>query len=265
MTAGLVTESLDMMHTPTTGIIADDEDLPRQDLRRALESLWPELKIVAECEHGEEALEAIDRLHPHVAFLDIRMPGLNGIDIAHAASGRCHVVFVTAYDRYALDAFDAGALDYVLKPFNRERLGEAIKRVQQRTALPPPDLSEALRSLERHLRERQETKRLHWVSANAGNVIKIIAVDDIVYFESDEKYTRVVTAEEQAHVRMPLKDLLACLDSDRFWQIHRGIVVQADKIACVRRDEMGRFLVDMRSVQEPLRVSQAYAWRFKAM
>jgi DNA-binding LytR/AlgR family response regulator len=253
------------MHTPTTGIIADDEDLPRQDLQRALKSLWPELKIVAECEHGEAALEAIDRLRPHVAFLDIRMPGLSGIDIAHAASGRCHVVFVTAYDRYALDAFDAGALDYVLKPFNRERLGEAIKRVQQRTALPAPDLSEALRSLEQHLRGRQETKLLHWVSANAGNVIKIIAVDDVVYFESDDKHTRVVTAEDQAHVRMPLKDLLAGLDPDRFWQIHRGIVVQAEKIACVRRDEIGRFLIDMRGTRESLRVSQAYAWRFKAM
>jgi DNA-binding LytR/AlgR family response regulator len=254
-----------MPRAACTAIIADDEDLPRSDLRRALARLWPELEIVAECEHGTEALEAIESLRPAIAFLDIRMPGLTGIDVAHAASGCCHVVFTTAYDHYAVDAFQAGALDYLLKPFGNDRLAQTVARLRERIATPAPDLLSTLQAIEQEMRTRQSVQRLRWISANAGDTIKIFPIDDILFFEADDKYTRVVTADDEAHIRMTLKELLAGLDPDRFWQIHRGLIVQADRIARVRRDELGRHVVELRGRDEQLRASQAYAWRFKAM
>lgn len=248
-----------------TAIIADDEDLPRGELRRMLEQAWPELRIVAECEHGVDALDAIESHAPDVAFLDIRMPGLSGLDVAHATAGRCHVVFTTAYDQYAINAFAAGAIDYLLKPVAVDRLTQAIERARQRIEAQQPaaDLTELMSELDRRL--RPSTERIRWISAGMGDTIKLFQVERIVYFESDEKYTRVVAADDEGHVRKPLKELLAGLDSDLFWQIHRSMVVRADAIARVRRDEMGRLTVELRDRPEKLKVSQGYAWRFKAM
>ena len=249
-----------------TAIIADDEDLPRKELRRMLAELWPELVIVAECEHGADALEAIHAHAPDIAFLDIRMPGMSGIDVANAIKGRCHAVFTTAYNNHAIDAFAAGAIDYLLKPIARERLIEAIARLKERLSSKQavPDMSQLMAELDKRLRA-PAVEKIRWISASVGDTIKMFPVDKILFFTSDEKYTRVVTDEDEAHVRKPLREIIDGLEPELFWQIHRGTVVRADAIARAHRDEMGRVTVELRGSKETLKVSQAYAWRFKPM
>ena len=259
-----------------TALIADDEDLPRAELRRMLAVAWPELRVVAECEDGPAAVEAIDIHAPHVAFLDIRMPGMNGLDVARAASGRCHTVFTTAYDSHAVAAFDAGAVDYLLKPINAERLAQAVARLRERLRSPAalPDLDALLQRLGQRLSARGDggaaavadgPPRLRWLSASVGETIKMFAIDEVLFFQSDEKYTRVVTASDEAHVRKPLREITDRLDPDDFWQVHRGAVVRASAIARAQRDELGRITLHLRQHRETLAVSQAWAWRFKPM
>jgi DNA-binding LytR/AlgR family response regulator len=250
----------------TTAIIADDEDLPRKDLRRMLAELWPELEILAECEHGTEALEAIHQHHPDIAFLDIRMPGMTGLDVANATKGRCHAVFTTAYDNHALEAFSAGAIDYLLKPISNDRLVDAIARLKARlaTKAPPSDLSQLMQELDKRLRA-PAAEKIRWISASVGDTIKMFSIDKILFFTSDEKYTRVVCTDDEAHVRKPLKEIIEGLDPEIFWQIHRSVVVRADAIAKAHRDELGKVTVELRGTKETLKVSQAYAWRFKPM
>ncbi len=249
-----------------TAIIADDEDLPRKELRRMLAELWPELIIVAESEHGADALEAIYAHTPDIAFLDIRMPGMSGLDVANAIKGRCHAVFTTAYDNHAIAAFAAGAIDYLLKPISRERLVEAIVRLKERLnhKQDGPDLSQLMAELDKRLRA-PEVEKIRWISASVGDTIKMFPVDKILFFTSDEKYTRVVSSEDEAHVRKPLKEIIDGLDPEIFWQIHRSVVVRAEAISRAHRDEMGRVTVELRGCKETLKVSQAYAWRFKPM
>jgi DNA-binding LytR/AlgR family response regulator len=251
-----------------SAIIADDEDLPRKELARLLGELWPELQILAECEHGTEALEAIQQHQPDIAFLDIRMPGMTGMDVAQAVKGRCHAVFTTAYDNFALEAYTAGALDYLLKPIARQRLIETITRLQERlrTRQTVPDLQSVMAELDKRLRsESSETQRIRWINASVGDTIKMFPIEKVLFFESDEKYTRVVCSDDEAHVRKPLKEIIEGLDGEVFWQIHRSAVVRADAIAKAHRDEMGRISVELRGHKEKLKVSQAYAWRFKPM
>ncbi len=250
----------------TTAIIADDEDLPRKDLRRMLAELWPELEILAECEHGTEALEAIHQHQPDIAFLDIRMPGMTGLDVANATKGRCHAVFTTAYDNHALEAFSAGAIDYLLKPISNDRLVDVIARLKARlaTKAPPSDLSQLMQELDKRLRA-PAAEKIRWISASVGDTIKMFPIDKILFFTSDEKYTRVVCTDDEAHVRKPLKEIIEGLDPEIFWQIHRSVVVRADAIAKAHRDELGKVTVELRGTKETLKVSQAYAWRFKPM
>jgi DNA-binding LytR/AlgR family response regulator len=251
-----------------TALIADDEDLPRAELRRMLAQAWPELRIVAECEHGPAAVEAIEAQRPEVAFLDIRMPGMSGLDVARAASGRCHIVFTTAYDHYAVAAFDAGAVDYLLKPIAADRLAQAVQRLQERLAArqAAPDIGDLIARLSGHLQPRDGgPARLRWVSASVGDTIKMFGIDEILFFQSDEKYTRVVTAGDEAHVRKPLKEIADGLDPEMFWQVHRGTIVRATEIARAHRDEMGRITLTLKHHPDKLAVSQAYAWRFKPM
>ena len=261
------------MNTAPTAVIADDEDLPRAELRRMLAQAWPALQIVAECEHGPAAVDAIDTLQPAMAFLDIRMPGLSGLDVARAASGRCHTVFTTAYDSHAVAAFDAGAVDYLLKPIAADRLAQAVARLQARLAAQQPaaDLDALVSRLAGRLAATPGAVRpatappLRWVSASVGETIKLFAIDEILFFQSDEKYTRVVTATDEAHVRKPLKELAEGLDAEVFWQVHRGVIVRASAIARAQRDDMGRITLHLRQHADTLSVSQAYAWRFKPM
>lgn len=254
--------------TTATALIADDEDLPRAELARMLAAAWPGLRIVADCEHGPAAVEAIDEHRPDIAFLDIRMPGLSGLDVARAASGRCHVVFTTAYDSHAVEAFEAGAVDYLLKPVHAARLAQAVQRLQERLAAraPAAELDGLVERLAARLRGGEpEAPRLRWISASVGDVIKMFSIDEVIFFQSDEKYTRVVTAGDEAHVRKPLKEITAGLDPEAFWQVHRGVVVRADRIARATRDDLGRITLQLKGHGEALAVSQAYAWRFKPM
>lgn len=254
-----------MLHA--TALIADDEDLPREELKRLLRQLWPTLEIVAECEDGLEAAAAIKRLRPDIAFLDIRMPGLSGLDLAVQAGLVCELVFTTAYDSHALQAFETGALDYLLKPLSADRLAQAVSRLQQR--LSDRDAGQQAQQAWSTLRERSGPsplpQPLRWISASAGDTIKLFSVDELIFLQSDEKYTRVVTARDEAHVRTPLKELALGLDEDRFWRISRGVIVRADAIAAVRRNELGRYLIGLREHPEVLTASAAHAWRFKPM
>jgi DNA-binding LytR/AlgR family response regulator len=275
-----------MTRTHPTALVADDEDLPRAELRRMLARAWPELEIVAECEDGPAAVEALAEQAPDVAFLDIRMPGASGLDVARAAAGRCHVVFTTAYDNHAIAAFEAGAVDYLLKPIAAERLAQAVARVRERLAAraAAPDLTPLVERLaaELALRARDErdgerdgerggergsapAPRLSWLSASVGDAIKLFGIDEVLFFQSDEKYTRVVTARDEAHVRKPLKEIADGLDPEVFWQVHRGTIVRAGEIARAVRDELGRLTLHLKHHRETLAVSQAWAWRFKAM
>ncbi len=264
------------MNTVATALIADDEDLPRAELRRMLALAWPELRVVAECEDGPSAMEALQAGQPDVAFLDIRMPGASGLQVAQAVlaqaagdGGRaCHVVFTTAYDSHAVAAFEAGAVDYLLKPVAAERLAQAVVRLRQRLAAREPVAPQAMASLIEQLAGRLQAgsaPRLRWVSASVGETIKLFGIDEVLFFQSDEKYTRVVTANDEAHVRKPLKELMEGLDPEEFWQVHRGLVVRASAIARAQRDELGRITLQLRQHPERLAVSQAWAWRFKPM
>jgi len=259
-----------MPRTHPNAVIADDEDLPRAELRRMLAQAWPALEIVAECEHGPAAVEAIAEHAPDVAFLDIRMPGSSGLDVARAAAGRCHVVFTTAYDNHAIAAFEAGAVDYLLKPIAVERLAQAVARLQERLAAKAaaPDLGSLVEQITARLRSEgtgAEVPRLRWVSASVGDTIKLFGIDEVLFFQSDEKYTRVVTERDEAHVRKPLKEIADGLDPEVFWQVHRGTIVRASEITRAVRDELGRFTLHLKRHKETLAVSQAWAWRFKPM
>lgn len=252
-------------HAPTA-ILADDEDLPRAELRRMLATAWPELRVLAECEHGPAAVEALDAQQPDIAFLDIRMPGQSGLDVARAASGRCHIVFTTAYDSHAVSAFEAGAVDYLLKPISADRLAQTVQRLKDRLAAKAdvPALEPLVAQLAARL-QGVPAQKLRWVSASVGDTIKLFGVDEVLFFQSDEKYTRVVTATDEAHIRKPLKEIADGLDGDEFWQVHRGLMVRASAIARAQRDELGRITLHLRNHPEKLAVSQAWAWRFKPM
>lgn len=254
------------MNTVPTAILADDEDLPRAELRRMLASAWPELKLLAECEHGPAAVEALDALEPDIAFLDIRMPGRSGLDVARAASGRCHIVFTTAYDSHAVSAFEAGAVDYLLKPIAADRLAQTVQRLKERLAnqTAAPALEPLVAQLAARL-QSSPAQKLRWLSASVGDTIKLFGIDEVLFFQSDEKYTRVVTAQDEAHVRKPLKEIAESLDEDEFWQVHRGVLVRASAIARAQRDDLGRITLHLRNHAEKLAVSQAWAWRFKPM
>ncbi len=251
---------------PPTAVIADDEDLPRAELRRMLADAWPGLRVVAECEHGPAAIEAIEEHRPDIAFLDIRMPGSSGLNVARAASGRCHVVFTTAYDSHAVEAFDAGALDYLLKPVRSDRLAQTVARLQQRLQAhgAAPVLDGLVERLAAQMKP-PEVARLRWISASVGDTIKMFSIDEVLFFQSDEKYTRVVTVGDEAHVRKPLKEIAEGLDGDAFWQVHRGVIVRAAAIARAQRDDLGRITLHLKGHAEKLAVSQAYGWRFRPM
>ena len=253
----------------TRAVIADDERLMREQLRSRLQELWPELEIVAEAKNGAEAVEMVSAQRPQVVFLDIRMPAKTGIEAAReiaALPGRVpEIVFVTAYDEYAIDAFKQGVIDYVLKPAERERLAVTVERLKQRLAAPS-DSADALQQALARLAEKLEPQaRLRWIQASIGAEIRMIPVDEVLFFVSDEKYTRVQTACQEALIRKPIKELIAELDPAQFWQIHRSTLINTQAIAGVSRDERGRQLVAIKGRPEKLEVSRSYAHLFKGM
>lgn len=251
-------------------VIAEDEELLRNALSKLLAQAWPQLRIVAECEDGGSALEAIAEHQPEVAFLDIRMPGLTGLEVAEAvveASPKTQIVFVTAYDQYAIDAFDKGAVDYLLKPISPERLAATVQRLQARLAQGAPD-AEALAALVRQLGARLPAgpaEPLVWVTASAGKDTRLIMVDDVAYFQADHKYTVVMTADGESLLRKPIRELLEVLDPAIFKQIHRSTIVNLKAIASIARDDTGKGTVKLKSRPETLTVSQPFMALFRNM
>ena len=277
----------------TRALIADDERLMREQLRARLQEVWPELEIVAEAKNGLEVVALTEQHHPNIVFLDIRMPGLTGVDAARQiaqlptydeADGwpGCEIVFITAYDQYAVQAFEQGVVDYVLKPAERERLMVTVQRIRQRMAerakhsaegadaddapLPAhtPDMQQLLQRLAGQLNP-QASAKLQWIQATVRQAIQMIPVEDVLFFISDEKYTRVQTATVEALIRKPIKELVEEMDMNLFWQIHRSTLVNIKAIAGVSRDERGRQLVSVRGLTEKLEVSRSYTGLFKAM
>ena len=247
-----------------TAIVAEDEGAQRQELLGLLATLWPELDIVAECSDGLAAMEAIHQHAPDIAFLDIRMPGVSGLEVARAASP-AHVVLITAYEEFAIRAFEDGAADYLLKPVQRDRLITTIARLRQRLAddrrHDPVDL---LAALQARLRSG-EARFMSWISASAGDAIRMIAIDDVLCFRAEDKYTCVITAGASAHIRTPLKDMIAQLDPELFWQVHRSAIVRVSAIRAIRRDEDGRLKITLTGSAETIPVSAAFQDRFKPM
>lgn len=249
--------------TPLRAVIAEDEPVLRGELREALGRLWPELAVCAEAADGIEALRALTDHQPHVLFLDIEMPGMTGLEVAKLASGKCHIAFVTAYDKYAVAAFEQGAVDYVMKPFSAARLAATVARLKDKVSGTPANLDGLLRTLSDAARGGKEY--LRWITASQGNELRLITVEEIFYFEADHKYTLVVTAQQQSLIRRPIKELIDELDPHVFWQIHRGTVVNANAIAGVTRDLAGNLRVKLKGRNETLAVSEPYRHLFKQM
>jgi len=249
--------------TRPTALIAEDEPLMRARLKEKLAEAWPELDIVALAADGDQALELLHEWRPQIAFLDIRMPGRTGLDVAAAIGGDCHVVFITAYDQYALSAFDAGAVDYLLKPVESDRLAATVERIKKKLHSPPADLSALVAELRASV--KGDAPRMKWIKAAIGKQVKLIAVDDVVYFQADTKYTRVVLGNGEALIRTPLKELLALLDPDKFWQVHRGTIVNLDAVSGILREDAERQFVLLKHRQERLPISRQFTHLFKQM
>jgi DNA-binding LytR/AlgR family response regulator len=248
-----------------TAIIADDERLMRDQLRLRLSQVWPELEILDEAKNGEEAISMVEGHRPDFTFLDIRMPGKTGLDAAREIGGKSHVVFITAYDQYAVEAFERGAIDYVLKPAEPERLRMTVERLKARLAAPPQDMSAMLAQLAKQIGIEPKKQYLQWIQATIGQDLRMIPVQEILFFQSDDKYTRVQTARYEALIRKPVRDLCEELDPDLFWQIHRATLVNVNAIDGVTRDIRGRHLVMIKGLTEKLEVSRSYVHLFKQM
>jgi DNA-binding LytR/AlgR family response regulator len=246
-----------------TAILAEDEPLLGDELEDLLRLLWPQLRIVARACDGVAALNAIDDHRPDVAFLDIHMPLLSGIDVARQVAGRCHVAFITSYDEHALEAFEAGAMDYVLKPPTAARLATTVQRLKSRLRQPPADLRWALRDLVE--RAPESPRYLQWINASRGAAVRLITVEEILYFRSEQKYTSVVTADTEALIRKTIRNLTTELDPSTFWQVHRSTIVNVHAIDSVIRDDRGNLTLRLKQRSETLPVSEAYTHLFHQM
>jgi DNA-binding LytR/AlgR family response regulator len=274
--------AMDDSKTPVRAVMADDERLMREQLRARLAEVWPQLQIVAEAKNGAEAVELVNQHRPDLVFLDIRMPGLTGVEAAKQIAQMevaedellPEIVFITAYDQYAVEAFEQGVADYVLKPAERERLQVTVERIQKRLAqrhAGEPAAGAPLQQLLHQLAAKMNpgaagaTAYLQWIQASVGSAIQMIPVEDVLFFISDEKYTRVQTPTLEALIRKPIKELVDELDPKLFWQIHRSTLVNVKAIAGVTRDFRGRQIVAVKGHKEQLEVSRSYLGLFKGM
>jgi DNA-binding LytR/AlgR family response regulator len=250
-------------------LIADDERLMREQLIGRLAQAWPELEIVAEATNGIEAVRLANEVQPDIAFLDIRMPGLTGVEVAAQLDERIRIVFVTAYDEYAVAAFEQGAVDYLLKPVELSRLARTVARLQQSICSPAethsaePDWSDLLERLGGAL--RPASSYLRWIHASIGDRIEMTPVDEVLFFQAADKYTRVVRADGEALIRKAVYELVTELDPARFWQVHRASIVNASAIRDLIRDDRGRLQIRLRGSDEKIEVSRTYAYRFRQM
>ena len=258
------------MNRPPTAIVADDEPQLAQSLQRQLATLWPELQVLANVRNGIEAAKALGQHSPDVAFLDIQMPGLTGLEVAQGIDNGCtRVVFVTAFDEYAVQAFDQSALDYLLKPVKTERLARTIDKIKAALAArePPDDGAALAAALQRLLpAAARSAQPLRWIRASVGDLTHQIDVRDVQCFEADEKYTVVRTTGGAEHlIRTPIVELSAQLDGDQFWQVHRSTLINIEHLAGTRRDDASRLFVRLKGLERELPVSRAYVHLFKAM
>jgi DNA-binding LytR/AlgR family response regulator len=247
----------------TTALIAEDEALLREQLVDLLQAAWPDLEVVATVDNGKAAIRALEERHPQVLFLDIEMPEASGLEVARRASGRCHVVFVTAYDQFAVAAFEEGAIDYVMKPLSGRRIAMAVERVKQRLGTAPAPMNGLIDNLSG--RRRRTGDFLRWINASAGKDLQLVTIDEVRYFQSDTKYTRVVAAKREGLIRMTIKELLGELDPAMFWQVHRSTLVNLHAILTVSRDLRGNVVLRLRDRPEVLKVSQAFTHLFRQM
>lgn len=244
-------------------IIADDEIHLAEDLTRRLKKLWPELQIAAVVHDGIAAATALAEIKPDIAFLDICMPGQSGLNAAHSATGKCRVVFVTAYDDHAVQAFEQAAVDYLLKPVSDERLARCVERLKQRGAVEPDAL---LARLQKMLESPPgKTKSLRWLRVQVGQSVRMVAVEEVCYFQSADKYTTVLTRDAELLLRTPLKELIDQLDAEQFWQVHRGTVVNVRQIASAHRDLLGKIALTLHDRSEKIAVSRKFSHLFRQM
>jgi DNA-binding LytR/AlgR family response regulator len=255
-----------------TALIADDEPLLRDELAAMLADTWPELEVIARARNGREAIELFEQLRPDICFLDVQMPGTSGVEAARQIGARAHLVFVTAFDQYALKAFEQGVLDYLVKPVEAARLASTVERLQARLrgTLPVQATEDLLRHLAAHLQRGGSTAQLQWIRASVGQSLRLIAVDDIDFLRSDEKYTLIAWRDESGHpaealISMPLKSLLEQLDANRFVQVHRSVVVNLRAIARVARGLHDTAQIHLKGRDEVLPVSRSFVHLFKQM
>ncbi len=250
-----------------TAIVADDEHLMREQLVGSLKEAWPELQILGEAGNGREAVAMVQSLEPDIVFLDINMPEMDGIKAAQALAGQARVVFVTAYDQYAIKAFEQGAIDYVLKPVDPERLALTCQRLRERLEQKSDPMDDLLEQLSQRLGSGGLKPReyIRWVQASVGNTIRMIPTSDVLYFRAEDKYTRVQTEGFEALIRKPIKDLIDELDPREFWQIHRSTVVRVDAVAQVSRNMHGKQIVQVKGRDDKLEVSRTFSHLFKQM
>ncbi|MBS1196323.1 MAG: response regulator of the LytR/AlgR family [Proteobacteria bacterium] len=252
----------DLMVQHPTALIAEDEPHLAKYLSSRMATLWPELDIRFIVDNGDDALKLIEQESPDIAFLDIRMPGLTGLEVAERMSRPCRIVFVTAYDQYALAAFEQAAIDYLLKPVSDERLSNTIARLKKDCR---PHHADTLSELRRFLVTAHPPTYLRWIRAQCGSNVRLVAVEEICYFQASDKYTLVVTAEAELLIRTPIKELSEQLDPELFWQIHRGTLVNCRQIVAARHDEQGRINLKLRNRPETLAVSRGHAHLFRQM
>jgi DNA-binding LytR/AlgR family response regulator len=248
----------------TRALIAEDEPLLAAEIGEELARAWPALDIVATVHDGHAALAAADEHMPEVLFLDVKMPGLDGLEVARILGARAHVVFITAFDHYAIQAFDEGAVDYLLKPLDSARLARAVQRVKQRLGQTPADMRSLVDRIREHAPSGADAP-LRWITVQIGRELRLITVEDICYLRADNKYVAVVTAEGEALVSTPLKELLARLDPEVFWQVHRATVVNVNAVRSVIRGVAGKLALQLKERPEKLEVSASYAHRFKQL
>src|SRR6478736_1543051 len=250
-----------------SAVVADDERLMREQIIDRLKEAWPELLIVGEASNGREAIAMVQSLQPDIVFLDISMPGMDGIETAQALAGRAHVVFVTAHDQYAISAFEHGAIDYLLKPAEPERVALTCQRLRERLKQAPDPMNEVLEQLSQRLGAGGLKPReyMRWVQASVGANIRMIPTSDILFFRAEDKYTLVKTRGFEALIRKPIKELIEELDPDEFWQIHRSTVVRVDAVEQVSRDFRGHQIVHVKGSDEKLEVSRTFNHLFKQM
>jgi DNA-binding LytR/AlgR family response regulator len=250
-----------------TAVVADDERLMRDQIVARLKEVWPELLIVGEAGNGREAIDIVRSLGPDIVFLDISMPGTDGIEAAQALAGEAHVVFVTAHDEYAIRAFEQGAVDYVLKPAEPARLALTCQRLRERLKQAPDPMHDLLAQLSQRLGASGLKPReyMRWVQASMGATIRMIPTSDILFFRAEDKYTRVQTQRFEALIRKPIKELIDELDPNEFWQIHRSTVVRVDAVEQVSRNLRGNQVVHVKGSDQKLEVSRTFNHLFKQM